>query len=397
LLLQKRASGLDESEQLRLEEHLSQCEACDGESRALAALRDLALQAGSPLDDRARERAIQRAFDGGPRRLPDAERRPLPLLAAAAALALAATTALFALLPKDGSSPAGLLAFLDGEPIGERVLAGEIWESGRAIPAGGEVRSGAVLRSERGARIDLGSAVLELATDTRIRWLKESSTVNLQAGVVRAEVETGNRFQVATDRFLVIVAGTRFEVSRQGVEVHEGRVRVLSREGDLLIAALGPGQSWKREPVATAESETGQRSFGSLDDTGRQPPPSGRALLELARRHLSGGKTDAARRAVKAALGGKLSRAQRAEADTLLAECSLVAGDRATAARRYLQVASRYPELAAAENALFAAARLRVENGQRTEALALLRRYIEKYPNGRFETEVTRRLRALER
>jgi TolA-binding protein len=99
---------------------------------------------------------------------------------------------------------------------------------------------------------------------------------------------------------------------------------------------------------------------------------------------------------VRAALRGNLSRRGRAEAATLLAECALIAGDRGTAARRYLEVASRYPDLAAAENALFAAARLRAESGKRAGARALFERYIRKYPKGRFAPEVTRRLRALE-
>jgi hypothetical protein len=396
LLLQKRASGLDESEQLRLEEHLSQCESCHEESLALASFRDLALRAESPLDGRIRERVIRRAVDAGEERRPDLVRRPLPLLAAAASVALAAAvTGIFISLPEDGAHPERPRAALERESGRERVLRGEIATCGRVIPAGGDVKSGVVLESRRGAKLDLGIAVVELGADTHIKWSKGKSSVDLLAGKLQAEVETGNRFRVITDRFLVVVAGTRFEVSRYGVKVYEGQVRVVSSEGEALLAELGPEQIWEYEPAALAGAESEKPA--STSDESRQPPPFTRASLAQARKRLSRGKVGEARRMVRAALAGKLSPKQRAEAETLLAECSLVAGDRATAARRYLAVASRYPHLAAAENALFAAARLRAESGERSAALALFKRYIRKYPNGRFRPEVGKRLRELER
>jgi hypothetical protein len=402
LLLQKRASGLDEAEQLRLEEHLSGCESCSRDARALALLRDLALQAGSPLAAGARERAVLRAISAGEPVRPARRPRALPALAAAAAVAMAAAvTGLFFWLPKSGPQPGSPVAGVQSArapnlaPAADRVLSGAISAGGREIPAGGGVKSGVVLESRSGARLDLGFAQLELRADTRIKWMKERSSVELLAGALQAEVKTGYPFQVVTDRFLVLVAGTRFEVSRLQVKVHRGRVRVLSREGDALLAELGPGESWKHEPTAVAGSATAGPQTASAPGERRQAPLSGRALLALARRHLSEARTGEARRMVAAALGRNLSREERAEAETLLAECRLVAGDRAAAARRYLRVASRYPELGAAENALFAAARLRAESGEAAAARTLFERYIQQYPNGRFQTEVNRRLRSL--
>jgi outer membrane protein assembly factor BamD (BamD/ComL family) len=73
----------------------------------------------------------------------------------------------------------------------------------------------------------------------------------------------------------------------------------------------------------------------------------------------------------------------------------LIQGDLAAAAAIYRTVAQQYKELPAAENALFAAARIENTRGDRTTAIALLERYVRDYPNGRFRKEVVSRLKAL--
>ena len=123
--------------------------------------------------------------------------------------------------------------------------------------------------------------------------------------------------------------------------------------------------------------------------------PAAAALLESARSQLADGNVTAARRDIRAALAGRASRREAAEGQTLLAECALVSGDGAAAARAYLGVARRYADLPAGQNALFAAARLRAEAGSREEAVELFRRYLERYPSGRFAADARRRLTAM--
>jgi hypothetical protein len=79
---------------------------------------------------------------------------------------------------------------------------------------------------------------------------------------------------------------------------------------------------------------------------------------------------------------------------SLRAEAHLMAGQRAAAVRSYLQVARRFAGSAAGENALFAAARLEAERGA-PRAPALLSRYLERYPQGRFVRDARSRMRAL--
>jgi TolA-binding protein len=87
--------------------------------------------------------------------------------------------------------------------------------------------------------------------------------------------------------------------------------------------------------------------------------------------------------------------AVRAEALSLRAECSIVDGNVAAAVRQYLQVADGFGRLPAAQNALFAAARLEAERGRRDRAAELFARYLARYPHGSLADDAARRLGAL--
>jgi hypothetical protein len=116
-----------------------------------------------------------------------------------------------------------------------------------------------------------------------------------------------------------------------------------------------------------------------------------RARLALAER-----KVEEARREVDLALNVPLSRADDAEARTLLAECAIADGDRETGGRLLREVASEFTDLIAGENALFAAARLASDGADRVSARRLFQQYLDRYPHGRFESEVRWRLRSLD-
>jgi hypothetical protein len=243
-----------------------------------------------------------------------------------------------------------------------------------------------------------------------------------------AEVDPARRepFLVRTPRFSVHVLGTRFSVSVHAVRVLEGRVRVVDRDGTEL-AQLGAGERFEvakpakpvqrdaadsqaqaRAPSAEpdvqaqhaleleAEPQNQALAAGSARareveaprDRAQQPANS---LLARARSELAAGNVGSARSSVNDALGAAPSAAERAEALTLRAECALVEGERAAAARAYLVVADRFDHLPAGENALFAAVRLYGDLGQRELAASLVQRYLTRYPNGRFVSEARRR------
>ena len=127
------------------------------------------------------------------------------------------------------------------------------------------------------------------------------------------------------------------------------------------------------------------------------PKASCRTLLERARSLLANDKPEEAFATIRTALTRSPTRSDRAEAKSLQAEYALIQGDLATAAATYRTVATRYKGLPAAENALFAAARIESTRGNKAGAIELLERYLREFPNGRFRKEVVRRLKALGR
>ena len=118
--------------------------------------------------------------------------------------------------------------------------------------------------------------------------------------------------------------------------------------------------------------------------------------LALAREQLAARSFDRAQSAVEQALRKRPSRAESAEAETLRAEVYRMSGRYGDASRVLLGVADRYQDLAAGENALFAAAKLLSQAGDTQRAGILFQRYLMRYPTGRFHREASRRLQALQ-
>ncbi len=389
-LLEQRNLGLDEPRRLLLEEHLAECDDCRTEADALAAVTTL-LGEGFELSSSRRSRALSRALDA---RQEDAagksSRSPRPvLLLAAASLFLVA--AFFIARARSSESPR-LLAkspsvLFDVSRIGDRVQRGDIRVEGAKLDIDAPVAEGAVLSSESGGKVRLAHAEVALGAETRARWSANQATLLLEHGSVHVEVDPGPKraFAVATPRFRVEVTGTIFDVSLDSVRVSAGHVRVL--ENGSVRTVLDPGQRWSLENVA---SET-----AALEpEPGSTSPKAAAvgALLAHARARLASGDAKTARRDVSLALASHPTPTQDAEARSLLAECALVAGDTAEAQRRYADVARQHAGTAAAETAMFAAARIERDPARRA---SLLRSYLAKYPNGRFSAEARSRLQNL--
>jgi TolA-binding protein len=126
------------------------------------------------------------------------------------------------------------------------------------------------------------------------------------------------------------------------------------------------------------------------------PPvkPSAARLLAQAREAFTRLDHAAAERHADAALDAGPTRAQAAEARTLLAECAHAAGRLDDALSRYEAIAARFGDLPAGETALFAAARLEARRGRTDAARALFTRYLDRYPSGRFADDARRHARA---
>jgi uncharacterized membrane protein len=184
------------------------------------------------------------------------------------------------------------------------------------------------------------------------------------------------------------VLGTRFSVTNETVWVQHGRVRVFGSDGAELVSTLGAGETYSftdEKPAKPAKRAQASTKPAALD---------AKALLGEARAALMRDDRAAARALIKKAESAQPARAERAEAGTLRAEILLLDQDGAAALSAYREVASRYAELPAGENAAFAAAQLAAKVAP-SEARAMLEGYLARYPKGRFVDQVNKRLSRL--
>lgn len=407
LRLQERGAGLSAADALRLEDHLFSCDDCRSQAVSLDRLRAVAERFDGQLDRQARERAITGAFARVAQqslRAPSA--RPLQLAWGAAAFAAGAAL-FFALrsntvLPPEpsarGSQPATTPAPVASSDA--RVLTGSVEVDGVVLRAGAALAAGAEAYAHDDAQLALAHAQVSLRPDTRVVWDAGEHELALNAGSVFAEVDPSKhaRFSVRTPRFRAVVLGTRFEVTLQGVRVERGLVQVVDHAGRVLAPGLHAGESFTLDDAAQqarAEAERGAEE-ASASKSGRHTGlGDANSWLQRARANLAQRDARAARRAVDTALALRPAHAVRAEALSLRAECARVEGDLVAAVGQYLQVADRFGSLPAAQNALFAAARLEAERGRRERAAELFARYLARYPNGSLADDAARRLGAL--
>lgn len=236
-------------------------------------------------------------------------------------------------------------------------------------------------------------ARVEVSPGSRLRFREESTTLELDRGRVQVEVDArrARTFSVLTRNFRVQVLGTAFSVSPERVQVRHGRVQVFDRRGRVLARELSQGATFTyRAP----EEKSLRESVSSSSSAVEQLQASSAELLARARAALAAADVSGARAAIAQAEQLEPSRLDRAEAHTLRAQCALLERDSRAAARIYLEVAERFGDLAAGENAAYAAAQLTARAGDKEAARSLFQRYLAQYPRGRFASEARARLAA---
>jgi ferric-dicitrate binding protein FerR (iron transport regulator) len=219
----------------------------------------------------------------------------------------------------------------------------------------------------------IGEAVITLAAHSDVAvagsdadgWL-----VRLDAGQVDCKVAPRRGrppFVVQAGEAKVSVVGTRFTVTREGstarVSVSEGKVQVDSGSTHVL---LGPGDSWPgSEPEATPAVAPVEPEHAD------EPAP---------------GETVRGKRAAYVVAPRAQQRFERA--------ARLEAKDPKAALSIYQQLARGKGPWAA--NALYAQARLELERGRPQRAEPLLRRYLERHPQGMNAGDVRKLLAQIE-
>lgn len=422
LRLQQRTAGLAPAEALRLEEHLSSCEACRVQAVQLDRLSALAGELDPSLRPAARERAIGRAFARAGAQW-SAPRRAHVSHYFALGGGLAAALALGLVLwprsaPAPSSSPGAVAHDRAATAVpagahGDRVLAGAVQARGRGLTSGASVEAGQELSATSGAELQLAHARVSLHADTRVQWNASEHALALIAGVVSVEVDPSRHepFSVRTSRFRAEVLGTRFEVDLEGVRVERGTVRVVATDGQVLAPAVTAGQRFVfAEPAAAQEPSVATAALAIARDDRADPeelPRPGarrsqaardadaRALLQRARKQLTQRDAETAWHTVQDALALRPATALRAEARSLIADVYMVEGNTDRAVGEYLSIANKFEPRVAAQNALFAAGRLEAERGHDGPALSCFNRYVARYPHGALIEDARRRLQAL--
>lgn len=392
-LLQRKSAGISSAEGLQLEEHLLGCAQCRHTANMLAGLRSLHAEQPVALSDVARRRSIARALDAAPMVPVSTPRRasvPL-LLAAAAVLVLVGAWALRSREPsRVGEGAAVAVADKPAAPptaAGDRVLSGVVETAAGARNAGQTLLGDATLTSTLGARIALAHATVELRPETQARWDGAGRALRLERGSVAVEVDPASQrsFEVLTEHFDVQVLGTGFVVDARSVTLLHGRVRVTVHDThqQMILDVEHP----RYELIAQKPART-QRAPSTRK-------PDVQALLDEARVRLAAHDVAGARETVQRAQRLATSRAEHAEASSLQAECSLVAGRFAEARAAFLSVSDRFAPSATAEAALFAAARIEADHGGRPLARSLFARYLARYPHGSLAAEARKRAASL--
>ncbi len=418
LLLERQSPSLSHAERLRVETHLAECERCRREHGAMIGLLALVEQkVESSVKTNIQERAIARAM------LRSREQQTSTAEAAPAGFGLArpwawGLVAMAAILVVGGFFLRGWSARHAAAQLvqasEDRVTLGSLALAGKQLAAGDPIPAHRELHPAGPFAVSLAHAKLSVRGADSMTWSPENRVVSLRGGVADVSVDPNQHrsFQIVTPRFSVNVIGTEFQVAYDHVTVTRGRVRVSSPSGQPW-AELGPGQSWSYVAPATGSEVTqaapagdpalepadvpvGNRGASAPDV---KPPSSALSTAELlarARHRLAAGEPRAALTDLDAVLAAGGSRGQQAEAYTLKADCALVQGDARAAVRQYLDVSRRFSGLRAAETALFAAARIEANGGNKASAKKLLLAYRERYPAGQFRSDVDARLRILE-
>lgn len=254
--------------------------------------------------------------------------------------------------------------------MGVAVVDGTLMQGKTALPLASELPDDATLRAATSVRVVAGSMTVVVASSSYIRRSSIERELVLERGSVDVTADAG---RIVTAAFTVEVDGDA-SITPGRITVRRGSVRVLAPDGRVLVATLVAPAAW--QPA----------------DSQAAPKPSAAALLHAARAAFTARDYAKAARSADAALDASPTRAQTAEARTMLAECALANGTVNDAIARYEAIAASFADLAAGEMALFAAARLQ-SSRDREAAHDLFERYLDRYPSGRFAADARRQLR----
>jgi hypothetical protein len=385
--LHRDVETLDDATRLQLDDHLAGCIRCRGDREHLRRVRQLGESLAVPAPGaRVYNRAIARALlERSPRPVVPARPRvwiPMAAFAALATIALVTVVVLRArgadptdartatpTVPDRGSAtpPAPDLAADPGASDVAVVDEGVVRAGPTVLGAGDVLPADTLLRADASARLRLGSARAELIGGAELRWLPGP-----------------RRLVLARGGFVVELHDADVTIEPTVVRVARGQVTIFASSSDVVVARLEAGATWSldapaRPPRARAAA----------------PPPTFAELMALARRQFTARQYVLAARTTEDALALSPRRSDAAEARTFLGDIAQATGDLALAARRYAAVADSLDGEPAAESALYAAARVELRRGRTAPARALLVRYLDRHPVGRYADDVRRELDAL--
>jgi hypothetical protein len=397
--LHRDVESLDDAARLVLDDHLASCARCLGDREQLLRVRQLGESiAVPPPGAREYNRAIARALiEGRPRvATPVPHTRVWIPLAAFAAVAAAAVIGFVALRGRN-ERPAEPRAASTGSSTPQppeappEVVASDVVDDGvvhagtTAIAAGHAVPADTSLRADEPAKLRLAAAQVVIAAGAEVRWLPVERALLLERGAVDVHAATPGVARVVAEHFAADLDGADLTVERTSVRVHSGRATILAPSGAVL-ARLEAGGEWTLPTVTAVRTpRTHDVANGPTFDE----------LMALARKQFAAREYTTATRTTEDALALRPRRDDEAEARTFLGDIAQASGDLALAARRYTAVADDFAGAPSAESALYAAARVELRRGRTAAARALLERYLDHHPDGRYADDVRRELSAL--
>ena len=383
-----------EADRLRVEEHLATCESCRREKARWLLMETLREQPSAQLSTAARDRVLSAIIAAPKGRVSELPTRRVSLrlgfAVAAVTCAMALGIGLWAVKP-DLAKVAGKQPTVIPAPA----------PPGDLDPTPTVAKE--VIVAEKPGELAYGGAQIRYQAGTSFRVLPRLRQVELVKGELDVEVTPGlpGRFRVACPGFSAEVLGTHFIVGPSSVRTLHGKVRVLSADGKE-VAMLAAGQSWQA-PGPVDPPPVGLVAAPAVSTPARPRPrpatrgPSVDHLLSEARAVLGAGNPAQARARIEQALDAEPTRRQRAIAELLAADSLLVEGKYTAALAGYRRTLALFDGFPEAETAAYAIAQLLTERGESNEAHLALSRYLDRYPQGRFKQEASRKLASLSR